>query len=80
MKATPSASDIGGHSATDDNTNQVPLWLTWTDIYPSMDKRLHPSKVWGEISYPFPNFNGGTVEVWEWLRNFIPNFIGHVIT
>ena len=28
-----------------------------------------PSKVWDEITYPFPNFNGATVEVWEWLSN-----------
>ena len=25
-------------------------------------------KVWDEITYPFPNFNGTTVEVWEWLK------------
>ena len=24
-----------------------------------------PSKVWDEITYPFPDFNDGTVEVWE---------------
>ena len=23
-------------------------------------------KVWDEISYPFLNFNGATVEVYEW--------------
>ena len=33
------------------------------------------NKVWGEIIYPFPNFNGATVEVWEWISNFIPHFI-----
>ena len=37
-------------------------------------------KVWGEMTYPFPNFNGCTVEVWEWISNFMPHFIGHVIT
>ena len=26
-------------------------------------------KVWDEITYPFPNFNGA--EVWEWIRNFM---------
>ena len=31
-------------------------------------------KVWGEINYPFPNFAGTTVEVWERLSNFIPYF------
>ena len=37
-------------------------------------------KVWGEITYPFPDFNGCTVEVWEWISNFIPHFTEHVIT
>ena len=27
-------------------------------------------KIQDEITYPFPNFNGCTVEVWEWLSNF----------
>ena len=27
-----------------------------------------------EITYPFPNFNGATVEVWEWISNFITHF------
>ena len=25
--------------------------------------------MWDEITYPFPNFNGCTVEVWEWIGN-----------
>ena len=33
------------------------------------------SKMWYEITYPFPNLYGATVEVWEWIRNFIPYFI-----
>ena len=37
-------------------------------------------KVWDEITYPFPNFNGFTVEVWEWVSNFIQHFIMDVIT
>ena len=35
-------------------------------------------KVWGEIAYPSPNFNGGPVEVWELKRNFIPHFTWHL--
>ena len=31
--------------------------------------------MWDEITYPFPNFNGCTVEVWEYISNFIVNFI-----
>ena len=38
-----------------------------------------PSKVWGEITYPFLNFNGTTIEVYEWISNFIPHFIVDVI-
>ena len=37
-------------------------------------------QVWYEITYAFPNLNGCTVEVWEWIINFIPHFIPHVIT
>ena len=36
--------------------------------------------MWGEITYPFPNFNGCTIELWEWISNCIPHFIGHVIS
>ena len=38
-----------------------------------------PNKVCNEITYPFPNFNGCTVEAWEWMINFIPHFIMDVI-
>ena len=38
------------------------------------------SKMWDDIIYPFPNFNGFTVEVWEWINNFIPHFIIQVST
>ena len=34
-----------------------------------------PSKMWDEITYPFPNINGFNIEVWEWINNFIPQFI-----
>ena len=30
--------------------------------------------MWDEITYSFPNFNGATVEVWEWISDFIPHF------
>ena len=36
--------------------------------------------VWGPIAYPFLNFNGCTVEVKEWISNFIPHFIMDEIT
>ena len=28
-----------------------------------------------EITYLSPNFNGSTVEVWEWISDFIPHII-----
>ena len=34
-----------------------------------------PNKMWDEITFPFPNFNGANVEVWGWIRNFITHFI-----
>ena len=37
------------------------------------------NEVWYEISYPFLNFNGATVEVYEWISNYIPHFIMDVI-
>ena len=33
--------------------------------------------MWNEITYPFPNFNGAAVEVWECISNFIPYFTRH---
>ena len=35
--------------------------------------------MWGEITYPFLNFNGCTVEVWEWISYFTPNFMMDII-
>ena len=30
------------------------------------------SNMLDEITYEFPNFKGATVEVWEWISNFMP--------
>ena len=38
------------------------------------------SNVWDEIIYPFPNFNGTAVQVWDYISNFIPHFIMDVFT
>ena len=38
------------------------------------------NNMWDEITYPFPNISGWTVEVWEWISNLIPHFIMDVIT
>ena len=41
--------------------DQGPLLLTWITFSPSMDN-IHYI-VWDEITYPFLNFKGATVEV-----------------
>ena len=33
-----------------------------------------------EITYPCPNFNSATVQVWEWISKFILHWITDVIT
>ena len=37
-------------------------------------------KVWVEKTYPFPNLNGYTFEVLEWITDFIPYYILDVFT
>ena len=36
--------------------------------------------MWDSITYPFPNFNGTTVEFREWISNFVAHYTGQVIT
>ena len=57
-----------------------PLLLTGFNFTPSMiSNNIHHYEVWDEITYPFVNFNGSSVDVWEWIKNFTPHFAGHVI-
>ena len=37
-------------------------------------------KVWDEIFHSYSNFNGSTIEVWEWSRDVIPHFIMEAVT
>ena len=37
------------------------------------------SEEWKEDIIRFPNFNGGAVEFWKWMKNFIPHFIMDII-
>ena len=65
----------------------IPIFCMINTVYQRARVTLIPEwirhyihhEVWDEITYPFPNFNGATVEVWEWISNFIPHFTGHVI-
>ena len=43
----------------------------WLNLNPSMISNHIHYKVWEEITYPFPNFNGCANEVWEWISNLI---------
>ena len=49
-------------------------------LIPAWKSNYMPSKVCIDIPYPLLNFNGCTVEVWEWISHFITHFTGHVIT
>ena len=57
-----------------------PLLLTWITLILSLISNHIPSKVWNEITYPFPNFKGATAEVWIMVSNFTPHFMSKVIT
>ena len=49
-------------------------------LIPAWISNHMPRKVWAEITYPFANFNGCTVELWELTTNFIPLFMMDPIT
>ena len=58
----------------------VPYYCYGSTLISAWISNHTPSKVWNKITYPFPNFNGATIEVWEWMNNFIPYFIRDAIT
>ena len=58
-------------------TNIIEHGLTLIPAWVSNHIHYH---VWDEITYPPPNFNSCTVEVWEWISNFIPHSPGCIIT
>ena len=61
---------------------------SWPVLLTRIDFNMNPTwisnyiacKVWDEITYPFPNFNGCTIDVCEWICNFTPYLIMKVIT
>ena len=38
------------------------------------------SKVWDEVTYPFPSFHVCTLEVWAWTNNFTSHFARNVLS
>ena len=65
MVPTLSSLLTSGFSFT--NTALISAWISNYTRY----------EVWDEITYPSSNFNGATVEVWEWISNFIGLFYNH---
>ena len=59
-------------------TQRVKLYSTHTtteDPFTNTGNFDHmASKLWNEITYPFSNFSGCTIDIWEWKSNFIPHF------
>ena len=56
-----------------------PLYSHGYTLIPARISNYIHCKMWDGITNPFTNFNSATVEVWEWVNNFIPYFPGHVI-
>ena len=57
-----------------------PFYHHGLTLIPAWISNHMPRKVWAEITHPFPNFNGCTVEFGELITNFIPLFIMDPIT
>ena len=59
------------------NGPQGALLLTWINLtlIPAWISNHMPSELWGEITYPFPNFN-----TLEWISNFILHLVMGAIT
>ena len=55
----------------------APFYLT---LIPAWISNYTHYKLWDEITYPFLNFNGCTIEVQQWISNLISHFIMDVIT
>ena len=58
-----------------------PTWVSFDwyglTLIPTLISNNMLGKVWDEITYPFPNINCATVEVWEWISNFKPLKFGN---
>ena len=57
----------------------APLYRHGLTLCPAWICNHMPRKVWDGNTYPFLNFNGCTVEVQDWISNFIPHFMMDVI-
>ena len=62
------------------NCVQGPLYNHGYTFIPALINNQIFWRVWNEITYLFPNFNGCIADVWEWISNLISQFIIYVIT
>ena len=70
---------FGGYRGVDWLHHCLLGWLPGAPLLTWISNHTHHN-VWDEITYPFLNFNGATVEVWELISNFIPHFTEHMVT
>ena len=49
-------------------------------VYPAWISNYVHDNVCDVITDPFPDYIGASVEVWEWMNNFIPHLTPHMIT
>ena len=47
----------------------LPFYYYRLTLIPASISNYSHDQLWDKITYPFPNFNGATVEVWEWISN-----------
>ena len=59
--------------------HQDPFYWNGLISSPAWISNHMPYEVWDEIYHAFSNFNGCTMDVCEWISNFIPDFAMEVI-
>ena len=59
---------IFGHHWTGSDMHHLGNSKYVLPLFPIWISEHMPSQVLGEITYPFPTFNGFTVEVWKWKK------------
>ena len=52
------------------------FYLHGLTLFPALIAYHIPTKIWDGITYPFPNFNSCTIDVWEWISDFVTLYNG----
>ena len=53
------------------NAARGPFYQHGVSVIPPWISDYIHYKVWDEFTYPFTNFTGATIEIWEWIGNFL---------